>query len=107
MAFPSAWPRLCTSHKSLKIQALPAPPRLNYALKQIGKIATQLVKISLILERIQEGLDHMARTQVSLMSGVLKKMVANFYFLSILTKVFFKGKVVEKEKHLHLLYSNN
>lgn len=92
MAFPSAWPRLSTLHKSLKIQALPAPPRLNYSLKQIGKIATQLVKISPALERIQESLAHMARTQASLISGLLKKMVTNFYFLSILTKVFFKAK---------------
>lgn len=72
MAFPSARPRLATSHKSLRIQAFPAPPRLDYPLKQIGKTATQLVKSSLTLERIQESLDHTARTQVSLISGVLK-----------------------------------
>lgn len=74
MAFPSAWPRLSTLHKSLKIQALPAPPRLNHLLKQIGKIATQLVKISLLWKEVGEiSLDHIAKTYVSLILGVFKK----------------------------------
>lgn len=109
MAFPSAWPRLSTLHKSLKIQVLPAPPRLNYLFKQIEKIATQLVKISLL----RNGVGKKAwitwqklvfLRQVSLISGVLKKMVANFWFLFIFMEVLFKGKVVGN-KSIYIFYT--
>lgn len=57
----------------------------------------QLVKIPLVLERIQEGLDHMARTQPSLIAGTVKNG-GEFSFYFHPCEGLFQRKRSRKEK---------